>query len=209
MGELFDLYDAAGQPLGRAKERVLVHRDGDWHRSIHLWIVRTGGGLIFQRRSATKDTWPDRLAVSVGGHYSAGEGLPEVLREAREEIGIPVDAAALLALGTVRYEGGGAAGVIDRELQDVFFWPMDVPLGQFRPDPVELAGVAELRAVDLLALLDGAASRIPATYAPAESGAIGEVGLTLDDFEPSYPYFRRIALAVLAWASGGQPSLGG
>jgi len=208
MGELFDLYDASGQPLGLAKERALVHRDGDWHRSIHLWIVRTSGGLIFQRRSAAKDTWPNRLAVSVGGHYAAGEGLLEVLREAREEIGIPVDVAALLSLGTVRYDGGGATGVIDRELQDVFFWPMDTPLGQFRPDPVELAGVAELRAADLLALLDGTVPSIPAAYAPAGSGPIGEVSLTLDDFEPSYPYFRGIATAVLTWASGEHPSLG-
>jgi len=97
MGELFDLYDASGQPLGLAKERALVHRDGDWHRSIHLWIVRTGGGLIFQRRSAAKDTWPNRLAVSVGGHYAAGEGLLEVLREAREEIGL--EAAHIEPLG--------------------------------------------------------------------------------------------------------------
>ena len=132
-----------------------------------------------------------------------------MLREAREEIGIPVDAAALLPLGTVRYEGGGGVGVIDRELQEVFFWPLDVPLGQFCPDPVELAGVAELRAANLLALLDGVASRIPATYAPAGVGAIGEVSLSLDDFEPSYPYFRQIAAAVMVWASGGQPSLGG
>ena len=47
--ELFDLYDAEGHALGQAKARDDVHRDGDWHRSAHIWIYTSDGRLLFQR----------------------------------------------------------------------------------------------------------------------------------------------------------------
>ena len=37
--ELFDVLDAAGRPTGRAKRRADVHRDGDWHRALHCWVL--------------------------------------------------------------------------------------------------------------------------------------------------------------------------
>ena len=89
--ERFDLYDENGIPLGIAKSRGAVHRDGDWHRSLHLWVWGIGEDsapfVIFQRRSMTKDTWPGALDVAVGGHFRSGESLAETLREAEEEIG--------------------------------------------------------------------------------------------------------------------------
>ena len=81
--EYFDLYDADGRPLGRAKARDDVHRDGDWHRSSHVWIFTSDGRLLFQRRAPDKDTWPGRLDASIGGHYRSGEAGPSgVVREA-------------------------------------------------------------------------------------------------------------------------------
>src|SRR4051812_13685106 len=91
-GELFDLYAADGSPLGQRKARGLVHRDGDWHRSLHVWVVlrEPGGGprVLLQRRHADKDTWPRAVDVAVAGHYRAGESLNEALRESEEEIGL-------------------------------------------------------------------------------------------------------------------------
>ena len=72
--ERFDLFDDAGRPLGRSKARGEVHRDGDWHRSLHLWVWGIESGeafVIFQRRSMTKDTWPGALDVAVGGTFGA------------------------------------------------------------------------------------------------------------------------------------------
>jgi len=124
--ELFDLYDAEGRPLGRTKPRADVHRDGDWHRSAHVWIFTGdgqsepreprdgsrngqgdgpgGGRLLFQRRALDKDTWPGRLDASVGGHYRAGEGTESVLREIREELGLVIAPEELIPLGVRRVE---------------------------------------------------------------------------------------------------------
>ena len=43
--ELFDVVHADGSPTGRSKPRWQVHRDGDWHRSIHVWICGIENGI--------------------------------------------------------------------------------------------------------------------------------------------------------------------
>ncbi|MEZ4506233.1 MAG: hypothetical protein R2848_10455 [Thermomicrobiales bacterium] len=68
--ELFDVLTADGKRTGVAKQRALVHRDGDWHASIHVWVygIDQGGPyLAFQRRGRFKDTLPLKLDATVGG----------------------------------------------------------------------------------------------------------------------------------------------
>ena len=92
--ELFDVLDENGCPTGARKARGAVHRDGDWHGALHIWVggIATGGRpfALFQRRSRSKDTWPGALDVAVGGHLRAGETLADAIREAEEEIGLVV-----------------------------------------------------------------------------------------------------------------------
>lgn len=38
--EWLDIVDENGEPTGVVKERSEVHRDGDLHRTAHVWIVR-------------------------------------------------------------------------------------------------------------------------------------------------------------------------
>src|SRR5436309_438836 len=106
--ELIDLCDERGQLLGRTKPRALVHRDGDWHRSFHCWVVSPGSvdppGIVLQRRAPAKETWGSLWDVSVGGHYAAGEGIEGGLREMREELGLRVAAEELLHVGWRREE---------------------------------------------------------------------------------------------------------
>lgn len=53
---------------GRAKARSTVHRDGDWHRAVHVWILcLQTGELVLQRRAATKDAWSNLLDISTAG----------------------------------------------------------------------------------------------------------------------------------------------
>ena len=83
--ERFDVVLADGTPTGRTKARALVHRDGDWHRAVHVWIAGVGGDgepfLLLQRRGLGKDTCPGRLDVTAGGDRRAGEGVDLTLRE--------------------------------------------------------------------------------------------------------------------------------
>lgn len=56
--EHFDVLYEDGTPKGFSKARSLVHRDGDWHRSTHIWVLSSEGDVLVQKRAAGKDTFP-------------------------------------------------------------------------------------------------------------------------------------------------------
>jgi isopentenyldiphosphate isomerase len=148
--ELFDVVTEDGLPTGVVKRRADVHRDGDWHRAIHVWVCGIHDGqpfLLLNLRGRHKDTWPGRLDVTVGGHLAAGEGVDQAFREIDEEIGIVADPANLHYLETRK-----AYGIVERELQDVFLYRDDRPLDAYRPNPAELEGLVRVPVRDALAI---------------------------------------------------------
>jgi len=107
--ELLDVTDDKGKLLGTTKDRKQVHKDGDWHRVVYLWVV-SNGKILIQRRAATKDTFPNLLDVSVNGHVMAGESCEAAAkREAKEELGISISKKDMMPLGEkkISYKGGG------------------------------------------------------------------------------------------------------
>lgn len=58
--EHFDVLQEDGTPTGFSKARSQVHRDGDWHRSTHIWVIAQNGRILVQKRSSLKDTFPVR-----------------------------------------------------------------------------------------------------------------------------------------------------
>ncbi|KAK1323065.1 Nudix hydrolase 3 [Acorus calamus] len=77
-----------------------VHRDGDYHRAVHVWIFsESTQELLLQRRADCKDSWPGLWDISSAGHISAGDSsLLTARRELEEELGItlPKDAFELI-----------------------------------------------------------------------------------------------------------------
>ena len=40
------------------KLRKEVHRDGDWHRAVHIWLLsHSTNELLLQKRADDKDSW--------------------------------------------------------------------------------------------------------------------------------------------------------
>ena len=129
--ELIDVLTPSGAPAGLRKPKADVHRDGDWHRAAHVWIVTPDGRLLLQRRSLRKENYPGLWDVSAAGHLSAGESAVEcALRETFEELGLRLDAAELRHVGTLREScvlNGGT--YIDNEIHEIFVVRRDVDLG--------------------------------------------------------------------------------
>lgn len=194
--EYFDLYSAAGLPLGIRKARAEVHRAGDWHRSMALWIVRSSGAVVLQRRSAAKDTWPGKLTASVSGHYAAGESLTGVLREACEELGMPVSPSKLLPLGTWACETRSEPSVIDREFVDVFLWPTDLALTAFQPNPSEVSALVEMPARDLLRLSTESEMAVESMCLPT-GGLASKIYVSPMDLIPTHEYHACLARAAM------------
>jgi isopentenyldiphosphate isomerase len=200
-GELFDIITANGKPTGRVKPRAEVHRDGDWHRAIHVWVAGVDGRgapfLTLQRRSLHKDTWPNRYDATVGGHYRAGESLAETLREVEEEIGIIPDLGELRPLGVRVCVNEAQPGIVDREVQDVFLLRDDRPLETFRPNPAELAALVRFPLATLVPFLAGESCEIEGESMAPTSMQAELITARMDDFIPTVDsYFLRIAIAA-------------
>jgi isopentenyldiphosphate isomerase len=130
MPELLDVVDPSGKPLARAKPRTAVHKDGDWHRTVHVWIVNNKGELLFQSRSREKESFPVTWDVSSAGHVSSGESpVAAAKKELFEELGIRAAAKQLhrlfsVATSSVQHKGK----FIDNEISDVFLLRKNVPV---------------------------------------------------------------------------------
>ncbi len=151
MGELLDVLDAAGLPTGRTKERAAVHKDGDLHRTLHVWVVKDAANVLLQRRAARKDLEPGKLDVAVGGHFSAGETLPDALREVEEELGFRV--GELVYLETARV-GRTSPEVHAPELQESFLLRRDAPLTSYALNPDEVEVLYEVPLSGAVALFE-------------------------------------------------------
>lgn len=137
------MLDESGSPTGERKARSLVHRDGDWHRSIHIWVVNKEGLVLFQRRAPGKLIEAGKIDVSVGGHFGAGEGLRDVMREVDEELGFLPSVQELTRLDNRKTERF-YDDAIDREFQDVYVLRRDAPLSSYQLDCSEVTVVYEL-----------------------------------------------------------------
>ena len=147
--ELIDVLDENGAPTGVVKEKGAVHRDGDWHRSSHIWIV-SGRNVLLQRRALAKPSWPGLWDISVAGHISAGESaIDAAVREAREEIGIEIAPAEIAHIGTLRYQCVLRDGYVENEIHEVYLLRRDVDLSSLTLDPSEVAEVRWVRLEDL------------------------------------------------------------
>ncbi len=197
--EPFDLCDRDGALLGSVKSRREVHRDGDWHRALHLWVILRGGReprVVLQRRSLAKDTHPGLVDVSVAGHLRSGETEREALREAEEEIGLTVSLGETVLIGHRRIEKVVPGGV-DREVQTVLATVSDREFATLRPHLEEVAALYAPSLADALALESGERAVIAAGSLDLD-GRLGTASLGAADMVPGDGAYRRRCLAWLA-----------
>lgn len=121
MSEYFDILDQNGKLTGEKKLRSDVHRDGDWHKAIHIWIINQNGEILLQRRCATKDSNPNMLDISCAGHLSSGDNsLDGALRELKEELNIDIQASELVYIKTLKRSSRYTTTFINNEFDDLY-----------------------------------------------------------------------------------------
>ena len=119
--EYFDLLDENGNKTGKTKLRNEVHRDGDWHKAVHIWIINENGDVLLQRRCATKDNNPNMLDISSAGHLSAGDSsLSGAIRELKEELNIDVNPDELQFIKTIKRSSKYTATFINNGFDDLY-----------------------------------------------------------------------------------------
>ena len=144
--ELLDLVDADNTVIGTVARSRVHGEPALRHRAVHVLVYDDRDRLLLQKRSSAKQIQPGKWDTSVGGHLAAGESyLAAAVREAAEELGLAIDAAALAPVheyvwrsavetehvASYRIENGGPFRPHPEEVDEVRFW-----------SPEELRGAA-------------------------------------------------------------------
>lgn len=124
--EYFDLLDENGNKTGKTKLRSEVHRDGDWHKAVHIWIINNNGDILLQRRCATKDSNPNMLDISSAGHLTVGDdSLTGAIRELKEELNLDVNKEDLEYIKTLKSSSKYTDSFINNEFDDMYILRTD------------------------------------------------------------------------------------
>ncbi len=140
--EYFDVLDENGNKTGKTKERKAVHKDGDWHKAVHIWIINDKCELLLQKRSLNKDSSPNMWDISSAGHLSAGEdSVTGAIRELKEELNIDINGGELEFLATIQKPGGHKKDRINNEFDDVYLLPLNIDIEDIRIQEKEISEV--------------------------------------------------------------------
>lgn len=137
--EYFDLLDENGNKIGKTKLRNEVHKDGDWHKAVHIWIINNKGDILLQRRCATKDSNPNMLDISSAGHLTAGDdSLTGAIRELKEELNLDVNKEELQFIKTLKRSSKYISTFINNEFDDLYILRTDKTINdmEFQEDEI-------------------------------------------------------------------------
>lgn len=202
MTEILDIYDENMTLIG-VKSRDEVHREGDWHKVFHCWVIyRDDTGqdwVILQKRAPDKDTFPDMLDISAAGHYSAGETIHEAMRELEEELGLFPKFEELIPLG-VRVGVTKYKNLIDRQFSDVYLYICNQALEDYNYQKEEITGLVALNIKEGLRLFTGEVDSLDVSAIGYENDM---VTITKADFIPVHDhYMEKIFLLATRCLNG-------
>ncbi len=100
--EILDVVDEQGNIVGQDTHKN-IHKMGLLHKEIHVWFYTPKGEIVFQHRAKDKDTFPNLLDATVGGHVEIGDDFGKTaLKEMKEETGVIATKNNLRLIKTVR-----------------------------------------------------------------------------------------------------------
>lgn len=103
MTERIIVLDKNGKIIGNA-DRNEVHRDGRWHRGVHVLVFNQKKEVLLPIRSMKKSLFPGCYDVSVSEHVKEGEKyIDAAKRGLKEELGIRNAVLSPLAEIRMRY----------------------------------------------------------------------------------------------------------
>ena len=139
MAEYFDVLDDKGIKTGETKLRTEVHRDGDWHKEVYVWIVNDKNEILLQKRSPAKIDNPNMWDISVGGHVVAGNGsLDTAIQEIKEELDIDISESEIQFVGTLKSARKHTETFINNSFGDIYLYrlPRDINNLKLQEDEV-------------------------------------------------------------------------
>lgn len=132
-----------------------VHRDGDWHRAVDVFVVK-GDEVLLQKRCATKDSYPDTWDLSCGGHITAGEESRETaVRELEEELGLKVVPEDLEFVGSFKASARPAPDFINNSFNDMYILWTEAELSELRFQIEEISALKYVPIAEFYRMVTG------------------------------------------------------
>lgn len=129
-------------------DRDIVHKEGIWHKTSHVWLYDDEGFVYFQVR-----TDADKLYTSASGHVIAGEEpINTAYRETAEELGFQLDPRKLELIEVDAWK-------LDTEVKHdhafayIYLYKIPVNYNAFSVNPDEVSNIVKIKAKDLLGYL--------------------------------------------------------
>lgn len=158
--EFLNIIDSSDRITSECKPRSLVHRDGDLHPTVHIWIIKRkdmGIYALLQKRASTKDTHPNCYDVSSAGHVSQGsEYRAAAVRELAEELGLNVSPEKLEFIGMKKNCSCSTCGekqIKDNEISAVYLYREDVKIDDLILQASEVSEVCWAEIDELLSIM--------------------------------------------------------
>jgi len=83
--------------------RENIHKLGLLHREVHVYFLTPKKEIIFQHRAKDKDTFPDKLDATVGGHVEFVDSYEQTaIKETEEETGIKIKVDDLIFINKIK-----------------------------------------------------------------------------------------------------------
>lgn len=132
--ELIDIIDEQGQKTGIVQPYSVVHKEGLFHRTVHLWVYTSDNKLLVQKRSNKKWAYPGYWEASVGAHLAHGEDVIEgICKESMEEIGLKITSEECKFLFSVEHpkdDPTRKGDYICHEIHDVYLVNKDIEISK-------------------------------------------------------------------------------
>ncbi|MGH3798536.1 MAG: NUDIX hydrolase [Pseudonocardiaceae bacterium] len=201
---LIDIFNDRYEPVG-TEDKKTAHAQGLWHRTFSALAVNPSTArVILQKKAPGRYSFdrPDYADITVGGHYQAGETIPEGVREVHEELGLPVSYGDLHPIGLRQTAVTLAADYIEREFQHWHLLPLDVALEEIPLADAEVSGLVDIDLDDALRLADGHTDVVPARYATRTDTGLrySEATLTRAELVPNYLTLDQLYLRLFVAA---------
>ena len=155
--EFVNIIDENDRITSRSKPRTLVHRDGDLHPTVHVWMIKRkdmGIYVLLQKRSHEKAIYPDCYDVSAAGHVTqSGEFGKTAVREIKEELGLDIPRMKLEFIG-FRKNHTKYDDICDNELSAVYLCREPIYEDQLVLQLSEVSEVCWAEIDEILSIMD-------------------------------------------------------
>lgn len=128
---------------GETKTLQQAWNDEDWIGTFNLWIIQDKPmpAIIYQIRSPNSSWAPNKLDVTAGGHYNAGERITDGLREVEEELKKNYQMDDLTYLGRKINISLDTKDRMRKNIVEVFFVLDNSPLDSYQLQKTEVYAI--------------------------------------------------------------------